>query len=147
MNLTQPKPETLADKADRLNRAISPVVAGMIIDGVDLATFGPIGLALGLPIGGLAGYWLGKSLGLEKQACLLCALAAGVYCTIPFTAILPLATLVGAYARYRQTEREQRRAEPPCHYDVLESNSEVRRGIYFEPRLITSQDRQRDVSE
>jgi hypothetical protein len=107
MHQAQSEPELLDDQANRLNRALSPVVAGMIIDGVDLATFGPIGLVLGLPIGGLAGYWLGKSLGLDKQKCLFCALAAGVYCAIPFTAPLPLATLVGAYARYRQTGPQQ----------------------------------------
>ena len=96
-----------------MNRALGPVAAGMIIDTVDFVTFGPIGLVLGLPIGGLAGYWLGKTLGLEKQTCLYCALAAGVYCTIPLTELLPLATLVGAYARCRQTGRELRATKPP----------------------------------
>jgi hypothetical protein len=76
------------------------VIAGLIIDLVDLATFGPIGLVLGLPIGGAAGYWMGRTLGLNQKASLLCALAAGVYCTIPGTEMLPIATLVGAAARY-----------------------------------------------
>jgi hypothetical protein len=103
MSSSPSEPETLTGKADRLNRALSPVVAGMIIDSIDLVTFGPVGLVLGVPLGGLAGYWLGNSLGLEKDKRLLCAMAAGVYCTIPGTELLPLATLVGAYARYRQT--------------------------------------------
>ena len=88
----------------RLNRAFGPVVAGLIIDFVDLATFGPLGLYLGIPIGAFAGYWMGRALGLDRKACLLCALAAAVYCTIPGTEPLPLATLVGAFARYRETE-------------------------------------------
>lgn len=90
----------------RLNRAFGPIMAGVIIDAVDLATFGPIGYVLGLPVGGLAGYWLGRCLGLERKASLLCALAAGIYCTIPFTGLLPLGTLVGAYVRFRESGRE-----------------------------------------
>lgn len=93
-------PQTSPSQAARLNRAFGPVVAGLIIDLVDLATFGPIGLVLGLPIGGAAGYWMGRTLGLNNQASLLCALAAGIYCTLPGTEMLPLATLVGAGARY-----------------------------------------------
>ena len=90
-------------QAQRLNRAFGPVVAGLVIDLVDLATFGPIGLFLGLPIGAFAGYWMGRALGLERKPSLLCALAAGIYCTIPGTEMLPLATLVGAFARYRES--------------------------------------------
>ena len=98
--------EILADEAKRINKTIGPVMAGFIIDVVDFATFGPVGLVLGLPVGGAAGYWMGRTLGLSKQACLYCALAAGVYCTIPFTELLPLGTMVGAYARYQQSGKE-----------------------------------------
>lgn len=93
----------------RANRAFGPVVAGMILDLVDLATFGPVGLFLGLPIGGLAGYWLGFALGLSPKARWVCALAGGVYCTIPGTEFLPLGTLVGAFARFRERGRRPRR--------------------------------------
>jgi hypothetical protein len=97
----------------RLNRAFGPIVAGVIIDAVDFATYGPIGYVLGLPVGGLAGYWMGRCLGLDRTACLYCALAAGVYCTIPYTELLPLATLVGAYARFRESGREALPPEDP----------------------------------
>jgi hypothetical protein len=100
-------PET-PNLGKRLNRAFGPIFAGMIIDLVDLATFGPIGLVLGIPIGGLAGFWMGRCLGLSKLASFYCAIAAGVYCTIPFTEVIPLATLVGAYARFRESGREER---------------------------------------
>lgn len=96
---TPPKPS----QAKRLNRAFGPVVAGLIIDFVDLATFGPMGYFLGLPIGAFAGYWMGRALGLERKPSLLCAVAAGIYCTLPGTEILPLATIVGAIARYRES--------------------------------------------
>ena len=90
-------------QAQRLNRAFGPVVAGLIIDFVDLAMFGPIGVYLGLPIGGFAGYWMGRALGLERKPSLLCALLAGVYCMIPGTEMIPVATVVGALARYRES--------------------------------------------
>ena len=106
----QPKPT----QAQRLNRAFGPVAAGIVIDFVDFATFGPIGLYLGLPIGGFAGYWMGRALGLERNPSLLCALLAGVYCMIPGTEMIPVATVVGALARYRESapKAESAPAEP-----------------------------------
>jgi hypothetical protein len=95
----------LPDWVGRLNRAFGPILAGLLIDLVDLSTFGPIGLVLGMPLGGLAGYWMASCLGLSRWAALGCALAAGVYCTIPGTEVLPLATLVGAFARFQQGGR------------------------------------------
>lgn len=91
----------------RLNHAMGPVVAGMIIDTVDFVTFGPIGLAIGIPVGAIAGYWLGQSMALGKNASLFCAVAAGIYCTIPFTELLPLGTMVGALVRYKDAGRLQ----------------------------------------
>lgn len=98
---TPPPPPS---QATRLNRAFGPVAAGLVIDLVDLSTFGPIGLYLGLPIGAFAGYWMGRALGLERKISLLCALVAGVYCMVPGTEMLPLATLVGAGARYIESK-------------------------------------------
>jgi hypothetical protein len=96
----------------RLNRAFGPIVAGVILDLLDLAPFGPLGYVHGLPLGGLMGYWLGRCLGLGRKASVLCAFAAGVYCTFPFTGILPLATLVGAYARFRESGTPQTEETP-----------------------------------
>lgn len=86
----------------RLNHAIGPVAAGMVIDVVDLITFGPVGLVLGIPLGAGAGYWLGRSMRLESHMCWICAVAAGIYCTIPGTELLPLGTLVGALVRFQE---------------------------------------------
>lgn len=85
----------------RANRAFGPILAGLVIDVVDFATFGPIGLVLGLPLGGLAGYWMGRALGLSTRGARWCALAAGLYCMLPGTEIFPLATLVGAFVRFK----------------------------------------------
>jgi hypothetical protein len=98
----QPTTPPSPSQAKRLNRAFGPVVAGLIIDFVDLATFGPIGLYLGPPIGAFAGYWMGRALGLDRKPSLLCAAAAAVYCSIPGTEMIPLATIVGALARYNE---------------------------------------------
>ncbi len=86
----------------RLNRALGPVMAGLIIDGIDLITLGPIGVVVGLPVGAMAGYWLGRSMRLEKKTSVLCAVVAAIYCTIPGTEILPLGTLVGALVRFEE---------------------------------------------
>lgn len=83
----------------RLNYAFGPVVAGIIIDFVDLATFGPVGLVLGFPVGAAAGFWLAQCMGLDRKVSAICAAIAGVYCTIPNTEFIPLGTLVGAFVR------------------------------------------------
>ncbi|MCA9061584.1 MAG: hypothetical protein KDA96_00915 [Planctomycetaceae bacterium] len=105
-------PTSLTDNLRRVNHAIGPVAAGMIIDGLDLLTFGPVGLVLGIPVGMLAGFWLGKSLGLEQRASLVCAIAAGVYCAFPLTEVLPLGTLIGAFCRFQNSPPEPPVTEP-----------------------------------
>ncbi len=105
-------PPPRPSQAQRLNRAFGPVVAGLIIDFVDLATFGPIGLYLGLPIGAFAGYWMGRALGLATKPSLLCAGAAGIYCMIPGTEWIPIATLVGAGARYFESAPKSAPEDP-----------------------------------
>ncbi|MGE0480968.1 MAG: hypothetical protein AB7Q17_10905 [Phycisphaerae bacterium] len=101
----RPAPAPGTSTTRRMNRAFGPIAAGVIIDLIDLATFGPIGLFVGLPVGALAGFWLGSCLGLSRRASVACALAAAVYCTIPFTEVLPLGTLAGAYARFMDSDR------------------------------------------
>lgn len=93
----------------RANRILGPVIAGMIIDLVDFATFGPVGLVLGFPFGGLAGYWMGRALGFGARGSMWCGIASGVYCTIPGTEFIPLATIVGACARFNEPARGRKR--------------------------------------
>lgn len=95
----------------RVNRAFGPVAAGMVIDFVDFATFGPLGLVLGLPVGGLAGYWMGTALGLSRRASVGCAVAAAIYCTLPGTELIPLATIVGACVRFRESGKQRKSTE------------------------------------
>lgn len=85
---------------ERLHRALGPLAGGIIIDCVDFATFGPVGLVLGPIAGGLAGWWVSSLYRFETRGRLIVALLAAIYCTIPFTELLPLATIVAACARY-----------------------------------------------
>lgn len=88
---------------------IGPVLAGVLLDLVDFATYGSIGLRVGAVVGALAGYFLAISMGVEPKRRFPYAAAAGVYCMLPFTAFLPLATVLGTAVRLR----EGRRPVPP----------------------------------
>lgn len=89
---------------------LGPIAAGILLDLVDFATFGPIGLWAGLVVGGAAGYLLAMGMGVRPERRWGYALAAGAYCTLPFTAYLPVATLLGAVIRLR--EKDLTGAEP-----------------------------------
>jgi hypothetical protein len=84
----------------RLERAFGPILGGLLIDFIDLATLGPVGIFCGMIIGGAAAYWVCSIYRMPIRQRIIWAIAAGVYCTIPFTEALPLATLIGAYARF-----------------------------------------------
>ena len=86
--------------APRAPASIGPVLAGVILDGIDLLTPGPLGLRFGFLIGGIAGYTLARRLGVSGRAALVLALVAGAYCSVPNTERLPVATLIGLYARF-----------------------------------------------
>ena len=88
----------------RLYRALGPLAGGMILDFADLATFGPLGLALGLPVGIAVGWWICSIYELSWQVRFLVAVIAGIYCMVPFTGALPLATLISAIARFQPRE-------------------------------------------
>ena len=70
------------------------VLAGLFIDLVDFVLRGPLGLRLGFPVGCMVGIVLGRYLGLPWTKTLILAFVAGLYCTLPGTAVLPLGTLV-----------------------------------------------------
>lgn len=84
----------------RLHRSIGPIAGGMILDLVDLATFGPIGFFGGWVLGAAVGWWIASIYGFSKQAKINIAILAGLYCMIPFTEPVPLATIVSALARF-----------------------------------------------
>ena len=81
------------------------MLAGFLLDLVDFATYGPIGLRVGAVVGALAGYLLAMSMGVEPKRRFRYAAAAGAYCMLPFTAFLPLATVLGTAIRLREGSR------------------------------------------
>ncbi len=93
---------------------IGPVLAGFLLDLVDFATYGPIGLRAGAVIGGLTGYFLAMSMGVEARRRWRYAAIAGAYCMLPFTAFLPLATVLGTVIRWREGTRPAQLPEGPA---------------------------------
>lgn len=90
-------------RAARAARELGPVVAGLLIDVIDLATPAPL---LGLVLGGVLGHYLARAAGARPGQALLVAAAVAVYCAIPVTGRLPVATLVGLFVRLGRMLRE-----------------------------------------
>jgi hypothetical protein len=90
---------------ERLYFALGPIAGCLVLDLVDFVTLGPIGLVIGIPVGAAVGWWLGSLYGLERAGRITVAVLSAVYCTIPFTELLPLATLSGAVARFHHAGR------------------------------------------
>ena len=103
-----PQRETSSRKA-----VLAPVIAGLLLDALDLATYGPIGLWAGLAVGGLAGYFLAASMGVAQKRRLGYAAVAGVYCMMPFTAFLPVATVLGTLIQLREGDPPDRPDDDP----------------------------------
>jgi len=88
-----------AEKLAELERAVGPIVAGLLVDLLDAATLSPLlGLLLGWPLGA---YVLRKA-GLPPERTVLQGGLVGVYCALPGTFAIPVATVVGALVKVRQ---------------------------------------------
>lgn len=84
----------------RSYRALGPVLAGVALDAVDLATFGPLGLYAGFLCGAALGYWATGFLRFGPNGRIFWTMLAGIYCTVPMTEFLPIATVMGAASRF-----------------------------------------------
>ena len=84
----------------RLYYALGPLGAGIILDVLDLATFGPIGIIVGALVGGYAGWILGECEGFDRNMRISFAICAAAYMTLPFTEPIPLATILILTARF-----------------------------------------------
>ena len=84
----------------RLYNTLFPVIGGLVLDFTDFVTFGPIGIYTGLLIGGLIGWLISSIYGFSTKKRLLWALVSGIYCTIPVTEFIPVATILSAVARF-----------------------------------------------
>jgi len=89
----------------RFYNAIFPVLGGLILDFADLATWGPIGLYAGMVVGVIIGWFISGIYGFSKNGRLICSVLSGIYCTIPGTFFMPLATFIAATSRFRQNPK------------------------------------------
>lgn len=81
---------------ERLYRAFGPIVGGLILDYTDLVTFGPAGPVVGFAVG----YWVSRMYGFSSTGRVIFAILSGIYCGIPFTNLIPLATIISCAARF-----------------------------------------------
>ncbi len=93
------KAEKPVSNVRRAERAFGPLLGGVILDFMDLATFGPLGLV----VGAVVGFWICSIYRFPLKHKIIGALLAGWYCMMPFTRFIPMATMVGAYARFRES--------------------------------------------
>jgi hypothetical protein len=87
----------------RLHAALGPIAGGLILDFFDLLTFGPIGIFAGVLVGSCVGWWVGGLYNFKTRGRLIISALSAIYMTIPFTAPLPLATMISAIARFSNT--------------------------------------------
>lgn len=87
---------------ERFYKAIFPIIGGLILDFADLATFGPVGIYTGMIVGCTIGWLISGIYEFSRNGRLIFSLLAGIYCTIPGTFFLPLATVISAVARFRE---------------------------------------------
>jgi hypothetical protein len=93
------------------------MVAGLAIDGLDLMTYGPIGLYAGLIVGGTAGYLLAPMLGFSERGRWLSALMTGIYCTVPLTGFIPAAAVAAGLSQVLLRGQERGAEEIPSEQD------------------------------
>lgn len=93
--------DTPTSLPERASRTLGPVAAGLLLDLVDLATFGPVGLYGGFLVAGALGWWLARQYGLSGRGRLVVAVVAAAYSATPATEWLPLGTLAGALLKWR----------------------------------------------
>ncbi len=84
----------------RLYRALGPIAGGLVLDFVDLATLGPIGLFLGPFLGFAAAMWICSIYRFSLRTKIWLSLLAGLYCMVPMTEPFPLATITMAFCRF-----------------------------------------------
>ncbi|HMO52627.1 MAG TPA: hypothetical protein PKE26_13305 [Kiritimatiellia bacterium] len=70
---------------------ISPVLAGLVVDIINI----PLAGLPGFIAGGAVGYWAARYNGLSMPQALLVGMATGWYCGLPLPRTMPLATVVG----------------------------------------------------
>jgi hypothetical protein len=87
------------DGSFQSNAMWAPVFAAMLLDLADLFSLGPQGLLIGLFVGSALGWRIASTSGFSRKGRLICAALAAVYCMLPMTELLPLATMLTTASR------------------------------------------------
>ena len=111
----------------RLQQAVTAIGTGLLLDLADLITFGPIGVWTGLALGGVLGWILAPQLGYGRRPWLP-AIAAGLYCMTPGTALLPAAGLLAAVRAFSSSDAPRAPAPPgrPADRNAIAAHYESR---------------------
>jgi hypothetical protein len=72
----------------------APILTALAIDLADLAMIGPTGIVVGFFVGFALTSMLTLSTGVPWRRALVLAVLAGGYCMLPFTDLVPLATML-----------------------------------------------------
>lgn len=94
------------DFVRRIYHALGPIAGGILLDTIDLATFGPIGLYAGWLIGLTVGWWMASIYEFGFYGKVVFATFAAIYLTLPMTEFIPVATIVSAIARFRDVPKD-----------------------------------------
>ena len=78
-----------------VDERIRAIGMGLLLDALDLMTWGPSGW-IGLLIGFTASFYLLGLMKIEMQRRILYSIGAAIYCFIPGTGRIPLGTILGA---------------------------------------------------
>ncbi len=102
----QPEPlqTPINDKKSPLD-ALMPLFIGMLVDMVDLATLGPIGMAWGWLIGGVGSFVVCSIYNVKLKIKVITSILIGLYCSMPGTSFLPLATVLSVL--WKWTRKKQ----------------------------------------
>jgi hypothetical protein len=101
-NLVTSAERRTSDAAASGAAAWAPLVAAMLLDVADFLSLGPQGVVIGLLVGTALGWRVAATSGLSAKWRLASAAAAAVYCMLPGTELVPLASVLTTALRVRQ---------------------------------------------
>jgi hypothetical protein len=81
----------------------APLVGALLLDLADFLSLGPQGVVIGLLVGTTLGWRIAAASGLSRKWRIASAIASAVYCMVPGTELVPLASIVTTAVRVRQT--------------------------------------------
>lgn len=101
-----------AEVAAARRSPVMAIVGGLMIDVADVITLGGLGGVGGFLVGGLLTYGVCSNQGVSRFRTAALTMAGAVYCALPFTEALPLATMLAIISQLAPRTRALPAAEP-----------------------------------